>query len=112
MPASDTRREWAGGSELLGILQGKYLCTRSERISESGRDSVKWEEPEQSSEERTEVLVQQVGQERMASASAGCGGLGLGLGHRYTRSLLYQIKRAAPGPRTQQTISYCTLGRF
>lgn len=64
---------------------------------------MKWEEPEQSSEERTEVLVQQVGQERVASASAGCGGLGLGLGHRYTRSLLYQIKRAAPGPRTQQT---------
>lgn len=34
---------------------------------------MKWEEPEQSSEERTEVLVQQVGQERVASASAGCG---------------------------------------
>lgn len=41
---------------------------------------MKLEEPGESSEERTEVLVEQ----------AGCGALGLG--HRYTRGLLYQIK--------------------
>lgn len=88
MPAWETRGEWAGGSEFLGILQGKHLCTRTERISESCGDSVKWEEPRESSEERTEVLAEQAGQERVASASAGCGGLG----HRYTWGLLYQIK--------------------